>query len=778
MKLKIAWFAISATLLIASCAAPPKQKIDTVYTGLQELLPRFDPAILRSRVIIIDPGHGGFFRGTTGNKGLEEASVNLGVALYLGGLLEESGASVHFTRSADRDFLTPSDSSLTSDLALRLAIVDSVQPDLFISLHHNAQSLRDPAMNAVETYYKFGDPASRDLAIAVHRHLMRNLGIADGAVKQGNYFVLRGVDVPAILGEASYLTNPGVEDKLRISEKQKLEAEAYYLGILDYFRRGTPRIEFVSPQDSLLTAVPEIMFTAEDIGGGGIDPDAVFLAINGELARVVCERNAQMIRYRLPWDAPNGKYDISLHLRNLMGNSSKRIERSFKLDLPPALALFETLPAESRSGWGLQRVRAVLLDKRGLRVMDGSPVDIRSSLDDSPPIPRKTAISNGFVEFFLEPAGDPDSIEVTLACGGKSFAHILRRNPDGVRPASGSPRRIVTLESNTGSPVAGVSVFQGDSMVAIGSNTGIVLLPPSIDRASIVFHAPGYVPRRGLESEDTVSLQPWFGGVLHGKKFVLDPQGGESKTAGVGVLGLPAAHVNLQVAHYCESFLRQSGADVLVTRTTEETAMPQDIVAMTSRFGADRYLEIRHLHSSPGGGSVEPAGLRTYCFPGSKVGRRFADQVALSFGDYFGIADAAAGSQVTYPLQQTACPAIIVEPPSIISTTEELRLGEPWYLRLQAYALFIAILEHYAAPDDGEITVRIDGDGEEANWLVTLDGTWKLLTPPEGGVRFKVVAPGSHTLTIQKHGSLVERRIELKAGESKTVTITPTGGHS
>ncbi len=95
---------------------------------------------LRGRRIVLDPGHGGFFKGAIGQNGLTEAEVNLGVALYLRGLLEWVGAEVFLTRTADYDFLTASDSTLASDLAFRSSFADSLQPDVFLSLHHNSIS--------------------------------------------------------------------------------------------------------------------------------------------------------------------------------------------------------------------------------------------------------------------------------------------------------------------------------------------------------------------------------------------------------------------------------------------------------------------------------------------------------------------------------------------------------------------------------------------------------------------------------------------------------------
>ncbi|MCI0452372.1 MAG: N-acetylmuramoyl-L-alanine amidase, partial [Candidatus Latescibacteria bacterium] len=241
-------FALFCTLLLSACGGPAHvppsdtEHLDRLYKELADPLPRFDPTLLEGFRILIDPGHGGTFRGTVGQDSLEESKVNLGVSLYLWGLLREAGADVHLTRAIDRDFLSEVDSTLAFDLQKRVDMVDSLAPDLFVSIHHNAQPQRDPAYNRIETYYKTGDPASLDLAFAIHRHLMRNLGIDVGEVRQGNYYVLRNVDVPAVLGESSYLTHPPVEDRLELSRPQELEAEAYFLGILDYCRRGVPRV--------------------------------------------------------------------------------------------------------------------------------------------------------------------------------------------------------------------------------------------------------------------------------------------------------------------------------------------------------------------------------------------------------------------------------------------------------------------------------------------------------------------------------------------------------
>src|SRR5204862_7823439 len=110
---------------LAGCAhapvrpAPPSRP-PAGYDRLRDDLSAADTSGLPGKRIAIDPGHGGFFRGAVGVHGLTEAEVNLGVALDLKRLLTARGATVFLTRESDRDFLSPSDSSLRSDLAERM----------------------------------------------------------------------------------------------------------------------------------------------------------------------------------------------------------------------------------------------------------------------------------------------------------------------------------------------------------------------------------------------------------------------------------------------------------------------------------------------------------------------------------------------------------------------------------------------------------------------------------------------------------------------------------
>jgi N-acetylmuramoyl-L-alanine amidase len=787
-------------LLAGACAPPPEPRIDDLYRGLSENVPRLDPSLLAGRRIVIDPGHGGHFAGTRGQEGLEEASVNLGVSLYLWGLLREAGADAYLTRSAEKDFLAGPDSAASDDLKVRIAKIDSIQPDIVVSIHHNAEPERDPSRNAVETYYKIGDPASRDLASAVHRHLARNLGIAEGEVRPGNYYILREAKVPAILGEGSYLTHPKVEESLRLSEKQRLEAEAYFLGILDYFSRGTPVVRELgpAPDDSVVIEVPIVSFAVSDVGGVGIDPSGIEMSVNGAAVDAVLDTGGRRIVYRFPWNAPNGVYEVALAARNILGNSSRRHERTLLVTLPASRAVFDSYPKTVPTEGGKIHVRVRLLDRRGLSVADGSRVAVASwhrgggesgkgsrgggwiPMTPGGASAAEAVVSDGVAEF---------SINAPPGCAGVR-ASVLPAGHLGVDPdregefdeagfsfvipagASGAvSRSLAVLDRRTGAPVSAARFSSDSTTVSADLYGDCFVLAGAAAAAELRVEAPGYRP--GLadpNGPDTLYLEPWYGGALAGKRFVLNAEGAPPRALDRGPLGLSGSAVNLRVARYLEEYLTAAGARVRQARQTEETPTDRDVVLLTNRFRANLYVEIRYRGGPP---EDDPA-VRAYFFPGSGRGLAAATALGTALARAIGTAAAAPGDTVTFPLQQTACPAVIVQPPGLGRVEEELRLSESWYQRRQAYGIFGGILADAGVTGTASLRVELAPDAREAeraNWLVTVDEAWCLVTSPEGGAVFDWLPPGPHQIVLRRAGTVIGPfDVVLESGESRTLT--------
>jgi N-acetylmuramoyl-L-alanine amidase len=214
--------------------------------------------------IVIDPGHGGHDTGTIGPNGLLEKDLVLEVGRRLGKLLEARlGADVVFTRNDDT-FIP---------LETRTAIANQEQADLFVSIHANSSS--DPDARGVETYYlnftsspEALEVAARENAVseksihelqdlvkkialkekieesrefasdvqhALHSGLaVKNASIRDRGIKKAPFIVLIGANMPSILAEISFVSNPTDERKLRTSEYRQKIAESLYRGISKY----------------------------------------------------------------------------------------------------------------------------------------------------------------------------------------------------------------------------------------------------------------------------------------------------------------------------------------------------------------------------------------------------------------------------------------------------------------------------------------------------------------------------------------------------------------
>jgi N-acetylmuramoyl-L-alanine amidase len=216
--------------------------------------------------IVIDPGHGGHDTGTIGPTGLMEKDLVLDVGLRLQKLLErKTGCEVILTRSED-NFVA---------LEERTAIANQKAADLFLSIHANAS--RDRNARGIETYYlnftsspdslevaarenatsqesvhQLQDlikkialtekiEESQEFARRIQEEIYRRVGKSGGeqrdrGVKKAPFVVLIGANMPSVLAEISFLTNPRDERLLKRPEYRQRIAEALQSGILDYMK--------------------------------------------------------------------------------------------------------------------------------------------------------------------------------------------------------------------------------------------------------------------------------------------------------------------------------------------------------------------------------------------------------------------------------------------------------------------------------------------------------------------------------------------------------------
>ena len=183
--------------------------------------------VVKSQLIVLDAGHGGFDPGAIGVTGLEEKVPNLAIAREVASLLTEKNHKVLLSRNSDR-FLS---------LQQRVKFANQRGADLFVSIHAN--SFNNSETGGVETYYNQHDNnQNRFLAEKIQDKLGRGLKLNDRGIKESNFYVIKYTKMPSALIEVAFLSNHREEKMLKSREFQQQAAALIADGILDYLEEN------------------------------------------------------------------------------------------------------------------------------------------------------------------------------------------------------------------------------------------------------------------------------------------------------------------------------------------------------------------------------------------------------------------------------------------------------------------------------------------------------------------------------------------------------------
>lgn len=190
----------------------------------------------RFATVIIDAGHGGGDNGGTGN-GLREKDLTLDTALRLRSELRRAGINTVLTR-ADDHFIELDD---------RVAFADRYAGRgnaVLVSVHYNATG-RGSARGS-ETFFWRAD--SHGLATRIERSLASAAGTEDHGVTRRRLRLTRNPQIPCVLVECAYVTNPGEARRAGDAGFRQSVARGIAAGIVEQHERG----------DAEIAAVPEI----------------------------------------------------------------------------------------------------------------------------------------------------------------------------------------------------------------------------------------------------------------------------------------------------------------------------------------------------------------------------------------------------------------------------------------------------------------------------------------------------------------------------------------
>ena len=186
-----------------------------------------------TRIILIDPGHGGEDAGASAN-GISEKDINLSVSKKLKDYAESKGDKVIMSRTEDVS-LCEGKFKKAEDLKSRRDMAKESGADIFVSIHMN--KFPQEKYKGAQVFYSASNDESRKLGEAIQKSLIESLndGNTRAAKKSdGKVYILNNAEIPSVIVECGFLSNAEEAENLKNEEYQQKLAEAIYAGIENF----------------------------------------------------------------------------------------------------------------------------------------------------------------------------------------------------------------------------------------------------------------------------------------------------------------------------------------------------------------------------------------------------------------------------------------------------------------------------------------------------------------------------------------------------------------
>ena len=651
---------VGLALLLAGCS-----RLGTGAGYKPVPVSNFEP--LAGRIICLDPGHGGRWPGAVAPaNGLRESDVNLQVALRVAEILRNAGAEVVLTRTTD-NALTPE--SLQKDLTARATMANEANADVFVSIHHNADIRPRSKKNDLEVYYKLGDhwtslPLAQELTRALAYGL--NKKAVASRLLPGNYRVLRMARTPAVLLESAYLTNKKSARVMAAPAGVEREAQAIVEGLAAYFALDPGRVVSVNVcepgRDGRQRAVAA--FTR----GLPVDPHSVVAMVDGSRVSGRCIPNETGFTWIFTDILPNGHHGLRIAGRNRLG-AGFSVATFFETAREAHTVHITQRPADlARQSAAEVEIEVRVLDAAGLPVADGTEVGLEGTA-------QAALTRGGRARFHLFGSALPPHL---VASAGT----IVAEKPTLFGDKSGRTVRI--RNAKTSEPIKQATLLSEDTILAVTSDDGWAVIDGNASCVTVLAKGYAACPATLTRSHTLLALAPVDEGVLHELTIMIDPAAGGRLPGAVGPGGLRACDVALDVSARLAEKLRAAGATVRLTRDGDEemsglsrvrASMTGDVdLYMMISFGMPEHLK-RTLNSRGKGGTNPRCFVGHY--PGSRNGRRLAEIIERLLPGLSAVPSAA------YELQQTPCPAVLIQPEDVTrgkgaERCRDARVREDW----------------------------------------------------------------------------------------------------
>ena len=181
--------------------------------------------------IVVDPGHGGEDPGKVGSNDVLEKDLNLQIAQKVIKLLEKEGVTVVTTREDDN---VPT--SKRKDLEQRIKLINETKPELAVCIHQN--SFPNATVKGAQVFYYTPSESGKEAASIVQEELRVVDPENTREIKANEtYYMLKNTEVPTIIVECGFLTNPEEAEKLTNEEYQDKIAKAVFDGVIKWLEK-------------------------------------------------------------------------------------------------------------------------------------------------------------------------------------------------------------------------------------------------------------------------------------------------------------------------------------------------------------------------------------------------------------------------------------------------------------------------------------------------------------------------------------------------------------
>lgn len=172
---------------------------------------------LLGKIIVLDAGHGGNDSGAKNGK-IVEKELNLLLVKKLEKELISRGATVYLTREEDNDLSARTSERKRSDLYNRAKYINTIKPNMYISIHLNATT--SSSWKGLQVFYNKNNEENKVIAETITNNLNNNINNIREVKEENKYYMYKYIKYPGVLIEAGFISNPDENYLLRQEEYQ------------------------------------------------------------------------------------------------------------------------------------------------------------------------------------------------------------------------------------------------------------------------------------------------------------------------------------------------------------------------------------------------------------------------------------------------------------------------------------------------------------------------------------------------------------------------------